>query len=196
MGDYFERIVDLEVSVAEAPAVAARMRDWMIARHVLTPELSGDGVYSLGADEGYVAGPRWRGVAEDWGDHIPGPVAVIVGRGAHYGGQGEVEPESAVCPHCAATTVIIDYPQQWEADPAIWEPFREGIEAWERTGTGVAGCRSCGREASVTDWRWPAGFALGALAFDFWGWPPLRETFVAEFGGHLGHRFDHHSGKF
>ncbi len=197
MGDFFERIIDIEVSAAEAEALAARMLDWMIAERLLTREMSGEAMYSLGVDEGYVPGPDWMRITQEWGDDwIPGPVAVIIGRDDHHGGQGEIEPESAECPRCHARTVIIDYPHRWEADPEIWQPFADGIDAWKQTGTGTAACTSCGDLVSVTEWEWPSGFALGALAFDFWGWPPLTDSFVTEFAAQLGHRIEHHTGKF
>jgi hypothetical protein len=197
MGDYFERIVDIEVTIADADAVAARMLDWMVSRRLLSREMSGETMYSLGVDEGYVPGPDWAQVTEKWGDDwIPGPVAVIVGRDDHHGGQGAIEPESAACPHCHAKTVIIDYPQQWEADPEIWRPFQTGIDAWKQSGVGAVACNSCGDATPVTEWEWPSGFALGALAFDFWGWPPLTDTFITEFSAQLGHSIEHHTGKF
>ncbi|MBF6411597.1 hypothetical protein [Nocardia cyriacigeorgica] len=197
MGDYFERIVDVEVSADEAGATAARLVEWMLSCGLLSAETSGDGVYSLNVDQGYLPGPQWRRIAQEWGDDWrPGPVAVVVGREDHHGGQGEIEPESATCPSCGATTVIIDYPQRWEADPEVWRPFGAAIDQWKQTGTGLAGCGRCGMASPVTEWRWPSGFALGALAFDFWGWPPLTDDFVAEFAARLGHRVEHHSGKF
>lgn len=197
MGDFFERIVDLEVTAEQAAALGARMVDWMIARRLLTREMSGEGMYSLGVGKGYVAGPDWQRVTGEWGaDWIPGPVAVLVGRDDHHGGQGEIEPESARCPRCHATTTIIDYPQQWVADPEVWRPFHDGIEAWKQTGSGSVTCTGCGEAAGVTEWGWPSGFALGALAFDFWGWPPLTEKFVTEFRTQLGHQIEHHTGKF
>ncbi|MBC7299677.1 MAG: hypothetical protein H5T78_01855 [Nocardia sp.] len=197
MGDFFERIVDLDVDAADAGAVAERMVDWMVSRGWLLRETSGDAMYSLQVDEGYVAGPEWARIAENWGeDWIPAPVAVIVGRYAHYSGQGAIGPAEAICPRCRATTVIIDYPQAFEADPAVWQPFSEAIDAWERTGAGEAHCPSCKAGSPITDWRWDDGFGLGALAFDFWGWPPLTDEFIAEFTAQLGHRVEHHAGKF
>ena len=197
MGDFFERIVDLEVTADEAGALAERMVDWMVSRRWLLRETAREAVYSLQVEEGHLFGPDWSRITQDWGaDWIPGPVAVIAGRHAHHPGQGDVEPASAVCPHCAATTVIIDYPHQWEADPVVWQPFSEAIDAWQLTGEGSVTCPSCTTPSPVTTWRWPDGFALGALAFDFWGWPPLTEDFRAEFAARLGHRTEHHTGKF
>ncbi|WP_236076291.1 hypothetical protein [Streptomyces coffeae] len=48
----------------------------------------------------------------------------------------------------------------------------------------------------VTEWRFGAGFDLGALAFDFWGWQPLSARFHAEFAQRLGHRTAEQAGKF
>lgn len=197
MGDFFERIVDLDVTASDASALAEHMVDWMVSGRRLLRETSRDAMYSLQVDEGYMPGPDWSQITQDWGaDWIPAPVAVIVGRHDHYAGQGCIEPAFAVCPRCRATTVIIDYPQQWEADPAVWQPFSEAIDAWKHTGIGAATCSSCALPSSITDWQWDDGFALGALAFDFWGWPPLTEEFITEFAARLGHRIEHHTGKF
>ncbi|BDT88516.1 hypothetical protein IU485_08010 [Nocardia cyriacigeorgica] len=197
MGDYFERIVDLEVDADDAAATATRMVDWLVSRGLLAREMSGDGMYSLNVDAGYLPGPHWQQITQEWGeDWQPGPVAVIVGREAHHGGQGAIEPESAGCPSCGAVTVIIDYPQRFEPDPEVWRPFGEAIQQWKRTGAGTVACRRCQASSPITEWRWPSGFALGALAFDFWGWPPLTDAFVAEFAARLGHRVAHHTGKF
>jgi hypothetical protein len=197
VGDYFERIVDLDVAAADAAVSAEVMIDWMVSRGWLLRQTSRDAMYSLQVDEGYVAGPAWAKIAQDWGaDWIPAPVAVIVGRNAHYGGQGEIAPADATCPSCRSTTVIIDYPQAWEPDPAVWQPFSDAIDRWEQTGAGTVACASCDTTSAITDWQWASGFALGALAFDFWGWPPLTDEFIAEFTARLGHRVEHHTGKF
>ncbi|WP_410872092.1 hypothetical protein [Nocardia sp. A7] len=197
MGDYFERIVDLDVAAADAGAVAERMVEWMVSRGWLLRETSSDGVYSLLADEGYVAGPDWAQLTQTWGeDWIPGPVAVIVGRNAHHGGQGDIEPAAVICPHCRAKTVIIDYPQAWEADPAVWQPFSDAIDSWIESGDGAVTCGSCATPSPIIAWQWCDGFALGALAFDFWGWPPLTDEFLAAFTAELGHRTEHLTGKF
>ncbi|WP_280436158.1 hypothetical protein [Nocardia carnea] len=197
VGDFFERLVDLEVAAADASELAEHMIDWMVSRRWLLRETSRDAMYSLQVDEGYLPGPDWPQITEDWGaDWIPAPVAVVVGRHDHYAGQGGIAPASAVCPRCGATTVIIDYPREWDADPVVWQPFSDAIDAWKQTGTGAATCASCSASSSITTWQWDDGFALGALAFDFWGWPPLTENFITEFATRLGHRIEHHTGKF
>ncbi|MFI1334471.1 hypothetical protein ACH4U7_31085 [Streptomyces sp. NPDC020845] len=199
MGDYFQRIVDVEADEQEAGPLAGRMVDWLVSEGVITRETSGEGVYSQTADEGYVPGPRWDravvGSAETtW---QPGPVAVMVGRDYYVGGQGQDEADSASCPRCDATTVIIDYPEEFEADDEVWRPYREAIAVWKETGEGGSvACSACAAAVPVTEWRFGSGFALGALAFDFWGWPPLDDAFLAEFSRQLGHSAEEQMGKF
>jgi hypothetical protein len=198
MGDYFERIVNVEVAGGKAGPLAERMVTWMVAEGLITREMSSDGAYSLGVDEGYVPGPDWKRAVADVSDPswVPGPVAVIVGREYHVGGQGVDEADSATCPRCDATTVIINYPEEFEADEEVWQPFRDGIAVWRETGEGSAVCSACGASVPVTEWQFGSGFDLGALAFDFWGWPPLGAGFCAEFSKQLGHRTEKQVGKF
>ncbi|MER6576378.1 hypothetical protein [Nonomuraea sp. NPDC001023] len=198
MGDYFERIVDVEVTGQEAESLAKRVVDWMVTEGLITHERSSDGMYSLQVDDGYTAGPSWKRAVADSSDPswIPGPVAVIVGRDSHVGGQGMSEADSATCPRCDATTVIIDYPNAWEADQAAWQPFSDGIDTWKETGEGSVTCPSCRASVPVTEWQFGSGFDLGALAFDFWGWPPLSVSFHKELSQQLGHRIEVQSGKF
>ncbi|MFD7975443.1 hypothetical protein [Streptomyces sp. NPDC059071] len=198
MGDYFERVVDLEVTQEEAGEAAARAIDWLVAEGVVTRETDGDRMYSLYADEGHVPGPRWaEAVVHDGWE--PGPLAVVTGRHHHVGGQGEDDAEYAVCPHCATRTTFIDYPASFEPDETVWAPFRAAVEAWEATGAGEATlvtCGACGTASPVTGWQWPDEYALGALTFEFWGWPPLSDEFVAGLTDRLGHRTARHMGKF
>jgi hypothetical protein len=99
-------------------------------------------------------------------------------------------------PRCDMRTVIIDYPEDVEADEEAWQPFRDGIAAWKETGGGSVVCSACEASVPVTEWQFGSGFDLGTLAFDFWGWPPLRVNFRAEFSKQLGHRTETQMGKF
>lgn len=118
------------------------------------------------------------------------------GRLDHYAGQGGIEPASAVCPRCQTTSVIIDYTFQRKADPAVWQPFSDAVDAWKQAGTGAAICPTCITPSPIATRRWADDFALGALAFDFWGLAALTEAFITEFAARLGHRIEHHTGEF
>ncbi|MFF5973859.1 hypothetical protein ACFY7C_20250 [Streptomyces sp. NPDC012769] len=194
MGDYFERVVDTEVSVEDAGVLAARVIDWLVAEGIVTRAMDSSGVYGLYADEGYRPGPHWERAVEDPGWE-PGPLAVVIGRHHHVGGQGQDEAEYADCPRCDARTTFIDYPASFAADEEIWAPFRAAVTTWEQTGSGRAACAACGASSPVTDWRWGDAYALGALTFEFCGWPPLSDTFVEDLGRRLGHRTSRHMGK-
>ncbi len=181
MGDFFERIVDVEVTAAEAPRLAARLVDRLVAEGVLTAQLSAEGVYSLDADQGYVPGPNWATAVQHPG-WDPGPVAVIVGPHAHCGGQGMSEAEFAECPRCDERIVIFGYPQL-EPDYARWEPVTRAISAWQSTGTGAVRCGACEADgipassdrdpgpAGVSDWR-PCGTAAAPAVPPPPGSPP------------------------
>lgn len=197
MGDYYERIVDVEVAGDEAVPLAERMVDWMVTEGLITREMSGDGVFSHPVDKGYVPGPQWARALDaspdpDW---VPGPVAVIVGRDYYVGGEGVDTASCAVCPRCQSETVIINYPEEFEPDLEVWQPFEDGIAAWKETGEGSAPCSTCGVAVPVTQWQWEPGFAVGALAFDFWNWPSLSADFCVLFSRELGHRTVDHGGK-
>ncbi|MFG2075433.1 hypothetical protein [Nonomuraea maritima] len=198
MGDFFERIIDIEVTAEAAGALADQAVDWMVAEGLITRETSSIGMYSLQVDKGYKPGPNWEQACADREDPLwrPGPVAVIVGRDQHVGGQGSDEADSATCPRCDARTVIINYPEEWEPDEEAWQPFSDAIESWKETGDGSVTCPSCGASVPVTEWRFGSGFTLGTLAFDFWGWPPLNIRFHAEMSARLGHTIETQTGKF
>ncbi len=40
MGDYFQTIVDKDASEEEAPELAVRIREWLVSRRIIKPELS------------------------------------------------------------------------------------------------------------------------------------------------------------
>ncbi|MFF7334624.1 hypothetical protein ACIQU5_00370 [Streptomyces sp. NPDC090306] len=198
MGDFFQRIVDVEVGAREAGPLAVRAVDWLVGEGVITREISGDGVYSPTANEGYLPGPAWRTAAAGSPDPswLPGPVAVMTGRNYYVGGQGEDTASSATCARCGIKQVIINYPARFEPDEGAWRPFREAIAQWRATGEGTVVCPSCRTPISVLEWTFDSDFVLGALAFDFWGWPPLAIGFLARLQRQLGHRTADHSGKF
>ncbi|MFC9898375.1 hypothetical protein ACFVMC_32190 [Nocardia sp. NPDC127579] len=186
MGVYCERIVDLEATAADAPRLATRIIDWLVAEHILTRELSRDRMYSDYAAEGYVPGPNWQAITgADWGN---GPVAIALGRNIFVEGQGSDTPAHATCPACRTDTVVIDYPGgSWEPDREIWAPFAAALSTWRTTGAATATCPTCTAATSVTDWRWSSDFTLSCLAFEFWNWPPLTDAFHQELAARLGH---------
>ncbi len=78
------------------------------------------------------------------------------------------------CPDCGA-----DQP---------WDEVEPSVSDWHAGGTGIRRCSACGRWCGLNDWNWDPPWGLGCLGFEFWGWWPLTDAFIAEVAGLLEHR--------
>ncbi|MFE9171004.1 hypothetical protein ACFYNZ_16000 [Streptomyces kebangsaanensis] len=182
MGDHFQTIVDLDASPREAPPLARRAVEWLVAEGIVLAERT-DCV--LGQPLGHPPGPNWRrAVAEDDGDWEPyDGLAVYTGRTVFHGGQGEAE--SARCPRCAATTRL--YTDSRELIAEAWTPFSEAIGTWHRTGAADVECPACAASVPLPDWTWSDDyFAFAHLGLEFWNWPRFTEDFRARTANVLG----------
>jgi hypothetical protein len=61
MGDGFHIIVDRDVAEADAPRLAERIRDWLISRRIVKPELTNCGL----GDPGHPPGEAHQSVLVD-----------------------------------------------------------------------------------------------------------------------------------
>ncbi|KUM72401.1 hypothetical protein [Streptomyces curacoi] len=185
MGDHFQTIVDLAASPQQAPHLAERVVEWLVAEGIVLAERT-DCV--LGQPLGHPPGPHWqRAVGPDDADWDPWDgLAVYTGRTVFHGGQGE--PEAVSCPRCGVTTRLIT--DEWELIDDAWAPFSEAIDAWHKTGAARVDCPACAEAVPLTDWTWADDhFAFGHLGFEFWNWPPFTEKFRARISELLdGHR--------
>lgn len=193
MGDHFRTIVDLDASPQQAPRLAERVVDWLVAEGIVLPELTPHRVY--GQPLGRMPGPHWqRAVAQDdvhWG---PGEgLAVHTERTVfHKRGQGGLD--TARCPRCTATTRLRG---DGGMIPEAWGPFLMAINAWHETGTADVACPHCAESVPVTDWTWTDDyFSFAHLGFQFWHWPELTPEFRARISELLGgHRTAYIRGK-
>ncbi|WP_406240803.1 hypothetical protein [Streptomyces anulatus] len=194
MGDYFQIIVDRDVTEADAAPLAARVVGWLVAEGVIGPERTEP---VLGKGPGYPPGPRIREVVDSsgWGEPWQGgPLDVEVTRTRFDAGQW-ADPASAGCPRCERDTEFHD--ETWEEIPGAWDPFSEAFTDWEEGGEGFVRCAHCDASSPLVDWTGMGGcFSFGNLGFTFWGWPDLTPAFLAEFDRRLGgHRTAFVSGK-
>jgi Zn ribbon nucleic-acid-binding protein len=191
VGNHFQTVVDTEATAEEAPGLAARVIEKLVAEGIITAErdcLVYSGPDGAG-DHGHGVGEHWQKAVHGEGWDPAGGLAVLVGRELFFAGQGSADASGATCPRCEGTVTFIDYPESFEPDEALWAPFREALNAWKAGGAGDVACPSCAAVSPVTLWRWDdQEIALGSLAFDFWGWPPLDDAFVASVGELLGHK--------
>ncbi|MDO0913999.1 hypothetical protein QQM39_25170 [Streptomyces sp. DT2A-34] len=185
MGDHFQAIVDLGASPQQAPQLAERVVEWLVAEGIVLAELT-DCV--LGQPLGHPPGPNWqRAVAPDDADADPWDgLAVYTGRTVFHGGQGG--PEAVTCPRCGVTTRLIT--DEWDLINDVWVPFGLAIDVWHKTGTAQVDCPACTRPVPLPDWAWADDyFAFAHLGFEFWNWPPFTEEFRTRISELLdGHR--------
>ncbi|MER5433100.1 hypothetical protein [Streptomyces sp. NPDC002588] len=172
MGDSYQVIVDLDVNEAEAPRLAQRVVDGLVAEGVVLAERTD---FLLGA---HPPGPNWHHATADDLKPTDG-LAVLTGRGVFPSGAGA--PEHATCPRCATRTPL---------DTEGWARVSTAIAAWSETGTAELSCPTCAAATPLPDWTWDdAPFTFGHLGLKFWNWPDLTEEFKAHLTGLLdGHR--------
>lgn len=187
MGDWFQTIVDKDVSARNAAALGADILDWLIGAGVVVAERDG---CVLGAVFGHRPGPAVAEVVDStagdpsFRDLWANGLALITERSVFDAGQGE--PEAVSCPRCGSTTRLVD--DRYELIPEVWELFGASIYAWEEGEDDIAvTCPSCAQPVEPADWIWADDhLVLAHLGFKFWNWPPFRPDFLAEFARRLG----------
>ena len=171
MGDFYQKLVPIPVSKAEATAVAQHLLQYLIQRGIILADPV-DNV--MDSEAGYPPGPHFIEAVEK--DPAPGllkqttnGVEVALGRNVFWAD----EPKAVNCPTCGHNMVR----KKWE----------QAIDAWYRQSGGeLLTCESCGQAHSVVEYEFVPTWAFGELGVTFWNWPPFRAEFVAELAEHLG----------
>lgn len=143
-------IVDIDATAEEAPALADKVRQWLVEREIILP-----GPPLM--DEAYAPLYRYGPAAARWAhedalghDLLCAGLQIVTERTVFHAGEGDVGP--FVCPHCGATH-----------DDLPWSP---PTEAWyEGEGDNRLTCPACGTASSIAEWR--SGWAYGHLGFGF-----------------------------
>jgi hypothetical protein len=169
VGDYFQRVVDVEATEAEAPDLAARVVEWLVDQGVVVAAIT-----DCAFGDGHAPGPWYtRAVTETDARLLElrtNGLEVVVGRTVFFSLESG---QRVFCPHCANEVEV---------------ETNENISSWYRGGDGVEPCPACGRIVGLNEWRWEPPWGFGYLGFTFWNWPRLRPDFVAEVAELLGHR--------
>lgn len=190
MGDYFQTIVDLDVTAAEATRFAGRALDWLVEEGIVRREPT---ARVLGAPSGNPPGAQWaKAVAEPHWVPTDG-LEIQVGRTVFDGGQGDTQ--YALCPRCAGQTRF--YTEDGRPISDARAPFDDAIDIWYATGAAYVTCPSCTQTSSLNAWQWAEGyFAFGYLGLKFWNWPLLDPRFTTDIARVLdGHRMVRVAGK-
>ncbi|GAA4240391.1 hypothetical protein GCM10022254_64830 [Actinomadura meridiana] len=175
MGDYFQTIVDLDATAADAAELGDRALDWLIREGIVEAEPT-DCV--LGAPTGHEPGEAWEKAVldPDW-EPLDG-LNIETGRTVFLGGQGD--GQYAICPRCATRTHF--FTEAWDPIEGASTPFDEAIETWQATGAAQVKCPSCVQASDLTTWQWANNYyTFGYLGFEFWNWPPFTPDFLADF---------------
>ncbi|MBZ4414994.1 hypothetical protein [Myxococcus sp. RHSTA-1-4] len=172
MGDSFQIIVDKDVSAEDAPRLAGQVREWLVARRIIEPELTDSALGSPGHRPGaaHTEALKTPDSSAFLGLATNG-LAIDVGRTVFFTIGGELT--------CRACGAQVEPEDEWT----------EAVDAWYEGDDGVMfACPECRQPERLTEWsgRFPWGF--GKLGFKFWNWPPLSERFVQEVAEKLGHR--------
>jgi len=182
MGDWFQRIIDRDVSLEEAESLAIKVRQYLIERAIISTELTD---CALGIDGmGYAPGSNYAQVVEEPNLDLlklqTNGLHIVVGRTVFDCGQGGFD---LICPYCQTQNLNI---RAWQAAVTEWYEARE---------TGLLKCEGCDRHELVTEWHYEPTIAFGNLGFEFWNWQPLTADFIAEIASQLNHRIVYISGK-
>lgn len=164
-------IVDLDVTLEDAPAFADRGMSWMEAMCIAVRSTAAEVAFSPVSHAPAAGIARW---AKWVNEQSSNGIGAIVGRRVYNAGPQEVE--ALRCPSCSA-----------EQDAASL-PWQEMISAWYSGERGALECPSCRHSDSINQWRFlPLAWGLGNLAFGFHG-PGVDDALALELGKVLGHR--------
>jgi hypothetical protein len=181
MGDYFQIIVDKDATEKDAPVLGSSIRDWLILEGIIGREMK-DNV--LGSDLGYPPGPNYGKAVDEEIDNLQelwtNGLDIIAKRTVFNSMPGGVE---LVCAGCG---LRFEPPDEWS----------EAISEWyDQRGPGNLGCHGCNGVRPITEWQHEPPWGFGYLGFQFWNWPPLKESFIEEVSRRLGHRVVYVEGK-
>ncbi|GIJ45399.1 hypothetical protein Val02_22850 [Virgisporangium aliadipatigenens] len=190
MGESFQKIVDLDATAAEAAELGHTLLARLVAAQIVVATPS-DCV--LGEPFGHAPGARWRTVVTEPDDRLftrlrTNGLRVVTGRTVFFAGP---DVYRVACPHCHVADRSDD-----DGPSAQWSRFWDAVDEWHRGASDGFACVHCGAFVAMNDWAWDdLPWAFGNLALEFWNWPPLAPSFVADVGAHLGHRVRRTTGK-
>lgn len=174
MGSWFQIIVDRDVSEAEAPQLAERVRAWLSERGVIGAPTRG-----WGEGPSFRPGSAYGATLKD-----PRPEVVNSPHGFFTLNVGtrivfSVAGGEVTCRACGAKVDLVTHGDTWVEAVSRWYDGDDAVQV---------PCPQCEHPERLTDWtgEWPWGF--GNLGLEFWDWTPLSEQFMRELTEHLGHR--------
>lgn len=171
MSDNFEMLIDPEVSLAEATALAQQVVTMLRDRRLIIGELSTDCV--LGG-AGYPVGPAVREIyqlAPNEGEFwtlLTSGVEPVIRRTCNLWALGP-SCEMFVCPMCDTTHA--------DLTGQLGDRIFAAIDHWQQQeGDTKVTCTNCNAACQITEWHSKPPLGFGNLAFRFWNWPPFDSS--------------------
>ncbi len=176
MSDHARVLVHPTCTAKEARAFAGLVRNDLVRRKIIVPELSD---CTLG-DDGHAPGDKVSQALKAGADETAMPDQFATNGVVFYSKKSIFPPIEAdmslTCPFCKETFVAgddyIDAASSWY----------EGKKATKFT------CPECEKSQPVIDWDGPNPIGLGFFAIEFWNWPDLRPEFIESIEKLVGHR--------
>lgn len=188
MSEHSFTIVDIEVTLTDAPAVAARMLAWLQSEGIV-----GDGIR---------AGDIYRDWLQSFGGDLTSPL-VSQNRIVYRPGPEvrkacdlqvrlellknwlEIDVEHRVF-HTGEHSIGVRCPSCGADQTERRDAWGNAITDWYMGGDGAFCCLACNTQAPLADWTFDPVWAFGNLGFRFCEWI-LKPDFIAEFQQRLGH---------
>ena len=195
MGDSFEMVVDVDVSVEDAEAKAKDVLEHLTSIGLIASEPTDDCVLSgLGHRPGEFISTLYKlepGELPFW-ELVTCGVESNAERNFNFWAVGPAF-EGLTCPSCGSTVV--------RPEESFMDAVGRAIGAWcKETTEPEVTCPNCSAGHSITRWvcRPPLGF--GNLSFTFWNWPSLdsiawRIDILGSISAATGHRLVHTFGR-
>jgi hypothetical protein len=170
MSSCYWRLVDVDVSVKDAPALCKKVIDRLRKMELITGRL-------IEKRGGYLPGTaitKFKHYRHDISKYFPKPetdfydliqcgVEPIVGR--HY--NVWALPEAWGGATCSACGKEIS-----SRDQKFFHAICDGVQKWEEeAGRALIACPKCKKKADVTKWQCRTPLGFGNLSFSFWNWP-------------------------
>ena len=183
MSEAYEQLVDVEVSVKEAPAAAKKVLARLRELGLIAGRLNKRCV--LG-ESGYPAGPaiaKYCRFEKDFVELTNSGVETFIGR--HFNVGALVDFHGLDCPACYTTT--------GPYEKRFGDAITRAVAEWtEQTGKAELTCPACKKKIPFTQWKCYPDLGFGNLSFTVWNWPQLDGAnwkidipgIVAEVTGH------------
>ena len=165
MSEHSISIVPRQSTYTDRQNKANEILDWLVSRDIVKPTLS-DCVGS--SNNGYTISNGAKNVSDDPDtlpfDYSVNGLDIITTRQIFDTGENGIE--ELICPNCNQDISSED-----------WDFFND----WSESISNNLTCPLCDDSNDIHNFKFTPQWGFSDLGFTFWNWPPLTDSFVAEF---------------